>query len=47
MDESSQGSVEMIEGVEMVTPHVEKLSGTMRDEYLHTQCIDIQRVHGG
>lgn len=35
MDESSQGSVELIEGVEIVTPHGEKLRGTMREEYLH------------
>lgn len=47
MDESSQGSVELIEGVEMVTPHVDKLGGTMREEYLHTPCIDIHRVSGG
>ena len=47
MDESSQGSVELIDGVEMVTPHVEKLGGTMREEYLHNQCIDVHRVPGG
>lgn len=46
MDESSQGSVELIEGVEMVTPH-EKLRGTMREEYLHQPCIDIHRVSSG
>ncbi|XP_034240071.1 zinc finger protein 473-like isoform X2 [Thrips palmi] len=47
MDESSQGSVELIEGVEMVTPHGEKLRGTMREEYMQQPCIDIHRVSGG
>ena len=47
MDESSQGSVELIEGVDMVTPHVQKLSGTIREEYLHNPCIDVHRLSGG